>query len=173
DLPGFPKPGRSEGKALVVVGSGSPMAHRQIGGLLAAYPAAPCLVVEAGSASSPAPDGAPLVLIHQPPPAPGAVLDGSEARRRAELLADAALAQIEHSQPDLLLLVGGDTAVAVLSRLGVERLTVQAELLPGMPLCTAQVNGRSLRVVMKPGSFGDENALVALLDRTRNVKRET
>jgi len=163
DLPGFPKPGRSDGNALVVVGSGSPMAHRQIDGLLAGFPSAARMVVEGHRAPAiPLPD-ARLVLIHQPPPAPGAVLDGPEARRRANLLADAALAQIERNPPELLLLVGGDTAVAVLSRLGVERLTVQRELLPGMPLCSAQVSGRELQVVMKPGSFGDEWALTELL----------
>ena len=165
DLPGFGRPGRSDGSALVVVGSGSSMAHRQIDGLLAAHPDAARVVIEADNRPSVSSTHS-LVLIHQPPPAPGAVLDGPEARRRANLLADAALAQIGRNQPGQLLLVGGDTAVAVLSRLGVARLTVLAELLPGMPLCRAQVNGRELRVVMKPGSFGDENALVEALERS-------
>lgn len=169
DLPGFGKSGRSDGNALVVVGSGSPMAHRQIAGLLAAYPHAVRLVIEMDNQPSAPPD-ASLVLVHQSPPSSGAVLDGPEARRRAALLADAALAQIARNLPDLLLLVGGDTAVTVLSRLGVERLSVESELLPGMPLCTAQVNGHELRVVMKPGSFGDERSLVTLLE---NVKWET
>lgn len=165
DLPGFGKPGRSGDRTLVVMGSGSPVAHRQIEGLLAAHPAAPRLVLETDGVNGTAPEDAPLVLIHQPPPQPGVALDGPEARRRAELLAAAAFAQMERMQPGLLVLVGGDTAVAVLSRLGVDRLTVQAELLPGMPLCTAQINGRSLRVVIKPGSFGDENALVKAVER--------
>ncbi len=165
ELPGFPKPGSSDGRLLVVVGSGSPMAHRQIDGLLAAYPGAAQVIVEDETLPIPGAN-ASLVLIHQPPPPPGAVLDGPEARRRAALLADAALAQIEQSPPDLLLLVGGDTAVAVLSCLGVEQLTVQQELLPGMPLCAATVNWRQLGVVMKPGSFGDENALVTLLEHS-------
>jgi D-threonate/D-erythronate kinase len=163
DLPGFGKPGRSEGSALVVVGSGSPMAHRQIDGLLAAYPDAERLRVDPGVHTLDISGQATVTLLHQSPPAPGAVLDGPGARQRADSLADAALACIARSGPDLLLLVGGDTAVAVLSRLGVERLTVQAELLPGMPLCAAEVNGRSLRVVMKPGSFGDESTLASLL----------
>jgi len=170
DLPGFGKPGRSESKTLIVVGSGSPVAHRQIDGLLAAHPAAPRLVLEANSVNGTAPVDAPLVLIHQPPPLPGTPLDGPDARRRAELLADAALVQIGRMQPGLLILVGGDTAVAVLSRLGVDQLTVQTELLPGMPLCTAQVNGRSLQVVMKPGSFGDEETLARLLTLAHNAQ---
>lgn len=164
DLPSFGKPGRSWESTLVVVGSGSSMAHRQIDRLLSVFPATARLLVE--DTTPPPVFDAPLVLIHQPPPAPDAVLDGPEARRRAEMLADAALAQIERKLPELLLLVGGDTAVAVLSRLGVEQLTVQAELLPGMPLCAAQVDGRTLRVVMKPGSFGDEDALVEALERS-------
>ena len=92
ELAGFPKPGSSEGKTVVVVGSGSPMAHRQIGGLLATCPTAAHLVVEAGDIPSAAPLDSPLVLIHQPPPAPGALLDGPIARQRAEKLADAACA---------------------------------------------------------------------------------
>ena len=169
DLPGFGKPGRSVSGVLVVVGSGSEMAHRQINGLLTAYPSAIGVTVEPGHTPD-IPTDARRLLLHQPPPPPGAVLDGPEARQRAALLADVALAQIERSRPGLLLLVGGDTAVGVLSRLGVEQLRVQAELLPGMPLCVAKVGGRALRVVMKPGSFGDDNALVELLAK---VKRET
>lgn len=163
--PGFRKPGGSSERALVVVGSGSEMAHRQISGLLTAYPTTQHLLVEPGRTVTNSRPAA-LTLLHQSPPAPGTLLDGPEARERAELLADTALAIIEQSQPNLLLLVGGDTAVAVLSRLGVDRLTVQAELLPGMPLCIAEINGQELRVVMKPGSFGDENALVALLEHS-------
>lgn len=164
DPPGFGKPGGSDGSALVVVGSGSAMAHRQIERLLADRADTARLVVEDDSSSPPSPDAA-LVLLHQPRPAPGAVLDGPTARRLAERLAECAQAQMTANRPDLLILVGGDTAVAVLSRLGVQRLDVQAELLPGMPLCTAFVARRPLRVVMKPGSFGDEDVLTVLLER--------
>lgn len=164
DPPGFGKPGGSDGSALVVVGSGSAMAHRQIERLLADRADTARLVVEDDSSSPPSPDAA-LVLLHQPRPAPDAVLDGPTARRLAERLAECAQAQMAANRPDLLILVGGDTAVAVLSRLGVQRLDVQAELLPGMPLCTAFVARRPLRVVMKPGSFGDEDVLTVLLER--------
>lgn len=162
DLPGFGESGRSGGSALVVVGSGSPMAHRQIERLLADRADTARLVVEDDSSSPPGPDAA-LVLLHQPRPAPGAVLDGPTARRLAARLAECAQAQMAANRPNLLILVGGDTAVAVLSRLGVERLDVQAELLPGMPQCVADVDGAPLHVVLKPGSFGDENTLKDLL----------
>ena len=142
------------------------MAHRQIEALLTAYPTTERRLIDPQE-NPPAVTGqAKVTLLHQSPPAPGAVLDGRAARQRADFLADAALACIARSQPDLLLLVGGDTAVTVLSRLDVERLTVESELLPGMPLCTADVNGHSLRVVMKPGSFGDEQALVEALEHS-------
>lgn len=170
DVPGFGKPGTSEAGALVVVGSGSPMAHRQIEHLLAARPDTARLLLTDDDPPVPSVDTS-LLLLHQPPPPSGTVLDGPEARHRAQHLAERAGALIARRRPSLLLLVGGDTAVAVLSRLGVARLSVRAELLPGMPLCAADVDDAPLSVVMKPGSFGQEDALDDLLERASRLQR--
>ena len=51
----------------------------------------------------------------------------------------------------------------VLKRLGVDRLTVERELLPGMPLCRADIDGRPTLVVIKPGNFGGGETLLELL----------
>jgi len=104
-----------------------------------------------------------LWLLQQPLPDPSAVLEGMEARRRADHLARIGAAAFERRRPDLLVLVGGDTAMQILKRLGVARLTVTRELLPGMPLCSAVIDGRPALVSIKPGNFGGRETLLQLL----------
>jgi uncharacterized protein YgbK (DUF1537 family) len=155
------------GPALLVVGSGSAMAHRQIAYMRRDQGIA---VVEVGEDRLPAPgDRLPTdLLLHLPEPAPDAELDGPEARARAAMLAGAALALIVQLRPALLGLAGGDTAIGVLGRLGIERLVVLRELLPGMPLTQAtDAAGRSFFVVLKAGNHGDECTLAALLRLAR------
>jgi len=152
------------GPALLVIGSGSPMAQRQIEylrrhQLVAAF--------ERG-VDLPA-DMAEDLLLHLPAPPPGAVLDGPAARRLAEQLATAALPLIDAARPGLLVLSGGDTAIGVLARMGVTHLTVQRELLPGVPLALGVDSaGRSHAIVLKAGNHGDEAALATVLARARS-----
>ena len=95
-------------------------------------------------------------------------MDGPAARQLAEQLAAAALPLIDAIRPELLLLSGGDTAISVLARLGVTRLSVQHELLPGVPLTRgADAAGRTHTIVLKAGNHGDEAALATVLARTR------
>jgi uncharacterized protein YgbK (DUF1537 family) len=97
------------------------------------------------------------------------VLEGPAAREAAARLADAALAAIARRRPAVLVLVGGDTAISVLARLGIQRLTVLRELLPGMPLtCGVDAAGVSHFVIVKAGSHGDETALAAPVARARS-----
>ena len=167
--------------ALLVMGSGSRSAHRQIAFLL-----------DSGSTSQPGEQSRrgplrPSVsrmlvspqtdldavagldptqtvwLLQQPLPDPGAVLEGRDARRRADHLARIGAAAFSRRRPDILVLVGGDTAMRILKRLGVERLTVTRELLPGMPLCSAVIDGRPALVSIKPGEFGGKDTLLDLL----------
>jgi len=59
--------------------------------------------------------------------------------------------------------VGGDTAHHVMRRLGIERLTVAEELLPGIALNFGVDRMEQRRaVVLKPGNFGDPQTLVTL-----------
>ncbi len=96
-------------------------------------------------------------------------LDGPEARRLAERLADTATGWIARHKPALLVLSGGDTAMAVLTRLGVDRLDVLREVLPGVPLTEGcGTDGQRYSVVLKAGSHGDEEALVTILRRVRD-----
>ena len=52
-----------------------------------------------------------------------------------------------------------------LRHLGAARLKVEQELLPGMPLCSGVIDGRSTLIAIKPGRFGEEGTLVELLGR--------
>jgi uncharacterized protein YgbK (DUF1537 family) len=109
------------------------------------------------------------MLLHLAAPAPGTPMDGPAARQLAEQLAAAALPLIDATQPGLLVLSGGDTAISVLARLGVTRLVVQRELLPGVPLTSGVDSaGRTRMIVLKAGNHGDEAALATMLARARS-----
>jgi uncharacterized protein YgbK (DUF1537 family) len=153
-----------EGPALLVIGSGSAMARRQI-----AYLRRHQLVATFEYNAALPSDGAGDMLLHLSAPAPGTAMDGPAARRLAEQLAVAALPLIGSARPGLLVLSGGDTAISVLARMGVTRLVVQRELLPGVPL-TGGVDaaGRTHMIVLKPGNYGDEAALATVLARARS-----
>jgi hypothetical protein len=63
----------------------------------------------------------------------------------------------------VLILVGGDTAVHVMGELGIQRLAVVRELLPGMPLTYARdALEHPHFIVLKAGNHGDEQTLVEL-----------
>jgi D-threonate/D-erythronate kinase len=57
-----------------------------------------------------------------------------------------------------LVLTGGETARAVLSRLGIAALRVVGEVEPGVPILVAE--GSGLPVVTKAGDFGDRQTLL-------------
>jgi 4-hydroxythreonine-4-phosphate dehydrogenase len=57
-----------------------------------------------------------------------------------------------------LVLTGGETARAVLSRLGIKTLQVVGEVEIGVPLLIAE--GSGLPVITKAGDFGDRDTLV-------------
>jgi 4-hydroxythreonine-4-phosphate dehydrogenase len=153
----FPAP---PGPALVVVGSASAAARRQIEALRGQ-----CNIFCMGGEEAPKASGD--ALLHLPPPPPGAPLDGPAAQGIAARLAEAAVRLVAQLDPGLLVLVGGDTAAATLALLGVERLPVERELLPGMPLARVQIAGRERAVALKAGNHGDDGALRELLRLAR------
>ena len=65
--------------------------------------------------------------------------------------------------PATLLASGGETAAAILEKVGVDILTVRGEVLPGIPVSQATVNGREIHVITKSGGFGQEDALARIL----------
>ncbi|MEN9937950.1 MAG: hypothetical protein RLZZ387_4529 [Chloroflexota bacterium] len=156
-----PAPPRA-GPALVVVGSGSRAAQRQIANLRALQEVCALELPTAGDLSLPN-SRATAVLLHLPPPADGVPLDGPGAREIAGRLAKAAVRLIERLDPRLIVLTGGDTAGAVLARMRVTRLDVIRELLPGTPLMEGTgADGRAWQFALKPGGFGEDDALRVL-----------
>ena len=153
---------------LAVVGSGSSMAHRQIAALRGATTMAvievdPAIhVLDLPTRISAAADCA----FHLPRPQPDLPLEGEIARSHVQALTHLALTVLADRQPVTLLIVGGDTAVHLLTALGVAQLQVEEELLPGMPVCTGcNADGRSFTVILKAGNHGDAQTLVALYQR--------
>lgn len=151
---------------LAVVGSGSVMAHRQLQQLRQASTVDIYEVdlthqeqvrVIAGLG------GQAACVLHLPPPPPETALEGALARQYAATLCAVAQQIIQQRQPRTLLLVGGDTAVHLLQLLGIEKLQVEAELLPGMPLTTGTAaDGQRYQIILKAGNHGDEQTLLTL-----------
>lgn len=151
---------------LAVVGSGSVMAQRQLARLrqlptIDFYQVNP---KDATGARLMAGSGANrLCVLHLPPPAGDAQLEGATARQYAAALGAAALAQIQQRRPHTLLLVGGDTTFYLLHLLGITALHVEAELFPGMPLTTGvAADGQRYQIILKAGNHGDEETLATL-----------
>ena len=65
--------------------------------------------------------------------------------------------------PATLVLTGGDTAIAVLRRLGCGSLEVPGEFEPGVPVSGATLTDGPVRIVTKAGGFGDADLFVRLL----------
>jgi uncharacterized protein YgbK (DUF1537 family) len=62
-----------------------------------------------------------------------------------------------------LLACGGETADAILGSLGVGILTIEGEILPGVPVSTMRLGERRLQLVTKSGGFGREDALISVV----------
>lgn len=68
---------------------------------------------------------------------------------------------VEETRPAMLVMSGGDTALAILRCLGVKVVCPQGEVAPGMPCF--QPGGGRLHCVVKSGGFGDAGSLLRLL----------
>jgi uncharacterized protein YgbK (DUF1537 family) len=67
-----------------------------------------------------------------------------------------------------LVLVGGDTAIEVINSIGARGITIEGEVLPGIPLGRL-IGGRfaGLPTVTKAGGFGGEDALIVSIRKLR------
>lgn len=82
----------------------------------------------------------------------------------ASRFAAGAAAIISASRPAVLLMSGGDTALAVLDRLGVDLVRPRGEAAPGLPwFSIARPGLPDLTAVVKSGGFGESRCLAALL----------
>jgi len=73
--------------------------------------------------------------------------------------ADAVADHLRATRPDGLLATGGETAQAILDRLGIGVLDVRAELAPGLPVSQARVPWGTLQIATKSGGFGEPDLL--------------
>ena len=79
-------------------------------------------------------------------------------------LVEQAVAAIEREPWDLVVVTGGETAVALWSALGIDRVEVTGAPAPGLALGTVRLPGRDpLAVLTKAGGFGPPDLLVSLL----------
>ena len=53
-----------------------------------------------------------------------------------------------------MVVAGGETSGAVVSRLGVRQLRIGAEIDPGVPWTYAEGTGPAMRLALKSGNFG-------------------
>jgi uncharacterized protein YgbK (DUF1537 family) len=125
-------------RILILVTSLNPVSHRQIARLNAAFPEVRALV-------------APTIRVEAP-------VAEQLATRFAEL--------VKQGGGDLIGLVGGDGARAALTRLDASAIRIFDSLLEGIPLGVV-VGGAAdgVPVFTKAGGFGDEDALVRIVER--------
>lgn len=90
----------------------------------------------------------------------GGGLSGHEAARR---FAESVARYAERARPAALLVCGGESAQAILDRLGVNSLQVTAELRPGLPLCEVRMPWGNMQIVTKSGGFGAPELLAGLV----------
>jgi uncharacterized protein YgbK (DUF1537 family) len=89
-------------------------------------------------------------------------------------LADLAARVAQAAQPTKLILTGGETAHAVMTRCGVDRLDVLGEVAPGIPQSRARTPcGLDWVIVTKAGGFGDSGTLAALATYLRDESGAT
>ena len=139
--PSSASPPPSGGPVLVVSGSRTPLAARQVDALAmtrAALDDDAAAVLAAGDS----------VLLTGP----------------AGPLSRAAARALHAVTPRLVIVVGGDTAHALCTALGIEALRAEREVASGAPLLRGTLpDGRELRLVLKSGSFGDDDVLARIV----------
>ena len=89
----------------------------------------------------------------------------ADADAVARRLAQRAVAQFHASGAEAVVLVGGDTARAMLDALGVKALRVRGHIIPSIPWGEADIAGRAVLVATKAGGFGAIDALSRTAER--------
>jgi len=159
-------PRAADGMLLFVVGSRAERSAQQVAALVeeghAYLSRAPNGRVNVESAAG---AGAPAAVIVA---APGC--DGRDGRAEevAEELAEGVAALLQRRRVSAVVATGGDTALAILQRLGVAILRVAGSLLPGIPVSRIQCGESPLWFVTKAGGFGSPDAFVTIARRLRS-----
>jgi uncharacterized protein YgbK (DUF1537 family) len=77
---------------------------------------------------------------------------------------------VEAADTDALVVFGGDTLFAILNALGVKSLEPAGEVLPGVPVSTIRLPGRTIRLVTKAGGFGEPDILQIIRRHLENPR---
>ncbi len=100
----------------------------------------------------------PVLIAASAPPDKVAALQQRLGREQAGVLVEHALADIAQALVARgvrrLVVAGGETAGAVVTRLGVRSLRIGAEIDPGVPWTFAEGSGPALLLALKSGNFG-------------------
>ena len=139
-------------RTLIAFGSRDPITAAQVAHVGAVRSDIPILDAPCGSVE---PCAMPLPLILQ---CTGDAL--LEPARVAARFACATIGFIRSTNPDTVVMGGGDTAAAILSTLGLRSIALRGEVLPGMPHFEARPpGGTPIAFVTKSGGFGAVDAL--------------
>ncbi len=123
-----------------------------------ATPDAAALAAQALAWALPRLGSAPIVIAASAPPDKVAALQASLGRDAAGALVEHALANIAEGLVAAgvrrLVVAGGETSGAVVTRLGVHRLRIGREIDPGVPWTFAEGSGPGMQLALKSGNFG-------------------
>ncbi len=101
---------------------------------------------------------APVLIAASAPPDKVAALQDRLGREQAGTLVEHALADIAEAMVARgvrrLVVAGGETSGAVVTRLGVRSLRIGAEIDPGVPWTFAEGSGPAMLLALKSGNFG-------------------
>ena len=157
-----------EGNAAILAGSCSRATLLQIGTVRDRIPTLeldPLATPDAAALAAQARDWlsgklgkAPLLVAASAPPDKVAALQEKLGREAAGTLVEHALAEIAEAMTEggvrRLVVAGGETAGAVVTRLGVRSLRIGTEIDPGVPWTFAEGSGPPMLLALKSGNFG-------------------
>ena len=163
---------RVTGRSLIIAGSCSTATNRQVAWM---HDRIPCWAIDIDQAiadksaalgkvmdwAHAAPANAPLLISSTASPERVAEVQrkhGAAVAAKAieDFLSDAATSLVSKLNMTRLIVAGGETAGAVVQRLGVHALRIDAEICPGVPW-TESMGNRPLALALKSGNFGAED----------------
>lgn len=99
-------------------------------------------------------------------------VDAIAPRLAGDRFAEGVVAMLASTEPMTLLACGGETANAVLEKLGADVLEVVAELYPGVPVCEWCAKWGRMHLITKSGGFGAPDLLRRVVRLSRERDRQ-
>ena len=89
-----------------------------------------------------------------------------------EALGTIASELVRKGMKSTIVVMGGDTLIGILKKLGVQELEPVAELLPGTVLAKFRLNGNIYQIITKSGGFGKDSLLTDLAQKIITEERK-